>query len=77
MKQRTIGLKWYLRACPACHGDLHDDLEDAGWVTCFMCARSFRATDALGQLEPVGAGRKATATLPATRAREKAERKAA
>lgn len=34
-------MKWYLRSCPACGGDLHDDLYDAGWVTCFMCARSF------------------------------------
>ena len=38
-------MKWYLHACPVCGGDLHDDLEDIGWVTCFMCARSFRATD--------------------------------
>ena len=38
-------MKWYLRACPVCGGDLHDDLEDRGWVTCFMCARSFRASE--------------------------------
>jgi hypothetical protein len=34
-------VKWYLRACPVCGGDLHDDIEERGWVTCFMCARSF------------------------------------
>lgn len=38
-------MKWYLRACPVCGGDLHEDLEDRGWVTCFMCARSFPASD--------------------------------
>ncbi len=38
-------MKWYLHACPVCAGDLHDDLEDHGWVTCFMCARSFKATE--------------------------------
>ena len=38
-------MKWYFHACPVCGGDLHDDLEDHGWVTCFMCARSFKATD--------------------------------
>lgn len=38
-------MKWFLRACPVCGGDLHEDLEDRGWVTCFMCARSFPAAD--------------------------------
>jgi hypothetical protein len=37
-------MKWFLHACPACGGDLHEDIEDRGWVTCFMCARSFPAT---------------------------------
>lgn len=40
-------MKWYFHACPVCGGDLHDDLEDKGWVTCFMCARSFAAKDVL------------------------------
>jgi hypothetical protein len=34
-------VKWYLRACPACGGDLHEDIEDRGWVSCFMCGRAF------------------------------------
>ena len=41
-------MKWYLRSCPVCHGDLHDDLEDQGWITCFMCGRSFEMRDVLG-----------------------------
>lgn len=45
-------MKWYFHACPVCGGDLHDDLEDKGWVTCFMCARSFAAKDVLS-LTPV------------------------
>lgn len=40
-------MKWYLQACPVCGGDLHDDIEDRGWVTCFLCARSFPFTSAL------------------------------
>lgn len=38
-------MKWYLRACPHCHGDLHEDLEDVQFWTCFMCTRSFRKRD--------------------------------
>lgn len=38
-------MNWYLRCCPVCTGDLHDDLVDKGWVTCFMCARSFRGSE--------------------------------
>ncbi len=34
-------MAWYMRACPACGGDLHDS-DDRGWVECLMCARSFR-----------------------------------
>ena len=37
-------MKWYRAACPVCRGDLYDDLEDEGWVTCFSCSRSFEAT---------------------------------
>jgi len=40
-----MAMRWYLRACPVCGGDLHDDIEDKGWVTCFMCARSFNGRD--------------------------------
>ena len=39
-------MQWYLRSCPVCTGDLHDDPDDAGSLTCFMCARSFRAGEA-------------------------------
>ena len=34
-------MRWYLRACPVCKGDLHEDIEDPGFVTCFLCSRSF------------------------------------
>ena len=40
-------MKWYPQACPVCGGDLHDDIQDSGWVTCFMCARTFRRAQAL------------------------------
>jgi hypothetical protein len=46
-------VKWYMGACPVCRGAMHDDLNDKGWVTCFSCARSFRAVDLeLGPLIP-------------------------
>jgi hypothetical protein len=38
-------MNWYSEACPVCQGDLHDDIEDKGWVTCFACARSFGPED--------------------------------
>jgi uncharacterized Zn finger protein (UPF0148 family) len=38
-------VRWYRGACPVCGGDLHDDFEDEGWVTCFACARSFAASE--------------------------------
>jgi len=34
-------MRWRLHGCPVCGGDLHEDVEDTGWVVCFMCARSF------------------------------------
>jgi hypothetical protein len=59
-------MKWYLRACPVCAGDLHDDLEDRGWVTCFMCARSFRASELeLDESQPAVATRFPARELPA------------
>ena len=56
-------MKWYLRSCPVCTGDLHDDLEDNGWVTCFMCARSFSASVVLDQ-EGVEGGERVTVGHP-------------
>jgi hypothetical protein len=41
-------VKWFLRACPVCGGDLHEDIEDRDWVACFMCGRTF----ALAELHP-------------------------
>jgi hypothetical protein len=38
-------MRWYLRSCPSCGGDMHDDLQDRGWVACFMCGRSLRLAD--------------------------------
>ena len=40
-------MSWYPQACPVCSGDLYDDVLDAGWVTCMMCARGFAAADVL------------------------------
>lgn len=37
---RTTTMQWFLRGCPVCGGDLHDDVQDEGWMTCFLCARS-------------------------------------
>ena len=43
-------MSWFIHGCPFCGGDLHDDLEDPGWVTCFLCARSFRASELQSEL---------------------------
>jgi len=45
-------MKWYFHACPVCAGDLHDEIQDPGWVTCFMCARSFPLAGAVSQRDP-------------------------
>ena len=39
-------MKWVLKGCPACGGDLQEQLEDDGCLTCFMCARTFSSPDA-------------------------------
>lgn len=46
-------MRWYTGACPVCGGDLHDDIEDDGWLTCFLCARSFRADAVLHGDQPL------------------------
>jgi hypothetical protein len=38
-------MNWYPAACPICNGDLHDDLDDVGWLMCFACARTFPTSD--------------------------------
>jgi hypothetical protein len=38
-------MQWYFRACPACGGDLHEDMSDRAWATCMMCARSFKVRE--------------------------------
>lgn len=38
-------MTWYLKSCPVCGGDLKTDEEDPGWVSCFMCGRSFRSAE--------------------------------
>ena len=60
-------MSWYLRACQACQGDLHDDVEQPGWVVCFMCARSFRATEVRTD-ETRQVPKLAAAPLPPTKA---------
>jgi hypothetical protein len=34
-------VKWYVRGCTVCHGDLHDDMETPGYARCLMCGRSY------------------------------------
>jgi uncharacterized protein YbaR (Trm112 family) len=41
-------MRWLLRACPACAGDLHEDTEDEDQLVCFLCSRSYP----LSQLMP-------------------------
>jgi len=38
-------VKWFLRACPVCGGDLHEDIEDRGYASCFMCGRAFAMSE--------------------------------
>ena len=38
-------MKWYLRGCPSCGGDLREDADDRAWATCMMCARSFKVRE--------------------------------
>ena len=58
-------MPWYLKACPECHADLHDDAESPGWVTCFMCARSFNGRDVQAVQDQQQAERDAAAPLTA------------
>ena len=41
-------MKWYLHACPACGGDLHEDVEDGRWLVCFLCSRTYLRDQMLG-----------------------------
>jgi hypothetical protein len=34
-------VKWYVRGCTVCHGDLHDDVETPGHARCLMCGRTY------------------------------------
>ena len=45
-------MAWYLGACPVCGGDMHDDVEDEGWITCLLCARAFEAEAMSDEVEP-------------------------
>jgi hypothetical protein len=47
-------MRWVLKGCPVCGGDLHENLHDNGWLTCFMCAREFPFSD--GQIARPGNG---------------------
>jgi hypothetical protein len=38
-------MQWYLRACPVCGGDMHEDASDRAWATCMLCARSFKVRE--------------------------------
>lgn len=35
-------MKWYPRACPACGGDLYEDVQSRGWAECLMCGREYQ-----------------------------------
>ena len=56
-------MNWYFHACPVCGGDLHDDLEVKGWVTCFMCARTFNGKD-VPAVNPTAAAESVAAPSP-------------
>jgi hypothetical protein len=56
-------MKWFLRACPVCGGDLHEDLEDEHYVTCFLCSRSFPREQIAA--EPAATGRRRSPLRPA------------
>ena len=43
-------MKWFLRACPACGGDLYEDIEDESLLTCFLCARTFAHDEAMPKI---------------------------
>lgn len=61
---KVTTMKWYFHACPSCGGDLYEDPEERGWVTCLMCARSFRAIQALPAARLDGAQSAAAASEP-------------
>jgi hypothetical protein len=46
-------VKWFLRACPVCSGDLHESIEDDGWLQCFSCAREYEKAKILPHTVPV------------------------
>jgi hypothetical protein len=72
-------VKWFMRGCQVCGGDLHQELDAPDEVTCLMCGRTFplefaeaRLTSAQERrmpltLAPVGEARwrGAAAVLPA------------
>ena len=37
-------MHWYIRACPVCGGDGHDDPQVSNSVICFLCGRSIEIT---------------------------------
>lgn len=60
-------MRWYLSGCPACGGDLYEDLDTEGWATCLMCARSFQVAQLKslrGRLAPEPAERRISPRLP-------------
>jgi uncharacterized protein YbaR (Trm112 family) len=48
-------VNWYPHGCPACHGDLHDDVNARGMLICLMCGRSYPAADFAPRLHAVSA----------------------
>jgi hypothetical protein len=38
-------MMWFLRGCPTCGGDLHEDPTDAELAQCLLCGRVILAVD--------------------------------
>ena len=51
-------------ACPICGGELHDDLGDRGWLTCFHCAHSLQLPPAADQPGPPASPARAIGSGP-------------
>jgi hypothetical protein len=49
-------VKWYVRGCTVCQGDLHDDVETPGHARCLMCGRTYPIPDEVPALAVVGNG---------------------
>jgi len=46
LSNKLTSATWWLKACPKCGGDLHEDFEYFGVsITCFQCGRVLRSDE--------------------------------